>query len=787
MSFTNPDHVCINCMREKENNGVCPYCGFDESQYKPSPDHLPPRSILGGKYLTGRVLGQGGYGITYVAWELNLDLKLAIREYYPVGLVSRIGADPAVVICERQNATEQFQTGVSLCVEEAKKLTKFFSLPGIVSVRDFFYENGTAYAVMEFVEGETLKERVKRCGKMGARETIELFLPMMQSLCTIHASGLLHKDINPVNIIISPAGNAKLIDFAAAKCADAEQQVCHTPLSSTHYPAKEQFFKRGEKGPWSDIYALCGTIYYAITGIPPQEALERMMEDTLESPSALGAQITPAQEAALLKGLAIHPQDRWQTMRELIEALSAGDAAAPEPSANKITQKSSAGQDALPVAPTTALPSSADESGKTMMPTQPQIREKPQRAQKPPKPPKPEKAPKPEKPPKKHLIRPRWLRIVLTSVLSLVLLVLVFGVLVPSLPTKEEKAVDSFGISQVSQERFLENLAYPDIQGMDQRAIEQSLSLYLRKFVLVTLYSGSGQSASSFTSVGYAASSSGYFVCHAESVEDITRVSIRFWGGVKDFDATLIGVDPQTKLAVIRLDGWAERPGWEREPIWAAMSSDKATALLSLQCANTKDFDKPILGSEQSLDETYSFKLPNISGIFSAFATTSEGATKPGSGLLFDGGFIIGFEIPASLIDQPETKDGKPVRYWIKTGPINKIAETVAAEDPLYPSFGLTTTTLADQGSTEIHSADGAYVKRVQDGSPAQIAGIRAGDIITRCRLVKIDSRKSFSFFVWRLAVVGEPIFLEIDRDGQTIQLSVTPNIRNTVYPDEFK
>jgi serine/threonine protein kinase len=354
-------------MREKENSGVCPFCGFDESQYKHSPDHLPPRSILGGKYLTGRVLGQGGYGITYVAWELNLDLKLAIREYYPVGFVSRIGADPAVVICDRQNATEQFHTGVSLCVEEAKNLTKFFSLPGIVSVRDFFYENGTAYVVMEFVEGEPLLEHVKRCGKMEAREAIELFLPMMQSLGTIHASGLLHMDINPVNIIISPAGNAKLIDFAAAKCAYAEQHICHTPLSSTRYPAQEQYFRRGQKGPWTDIYALCGTIYYAITGIPPQEALERMMEGKLESPSALGAQITPAQEAALLKGLALLPQDRWQTMRELIEALSWGDAAAPEASANKTTQKSSVEQDVLPVAPPATLASCADESGKTMM------------------------------------------------------------------------------------------------------------------------------------------------------------------------------------------------------------------------------------------------------------------------------------------------------------------------------------------------------------------------------------------------------------------------------------
>lgn len=322
MSITNADHVCINCMREKADNGVCPFCGFDESTYEPSPHHLQPRSILGGKCLIGRVLGEGGFGITYMGWDLNLDLKLAIKEYYPTGFVTRTNTTTNTVTPYRGEKAEFFTAGRSRFINEAKTLAKFYTLPGIVSVRDFFLENGTAYIVMEFVEGETLKQRLARVGgKMEASEVFDLVRPLLRSLAEMHATGLIHRDISPDNIMITPEGNVKLIDFGAARdYLDSGNRSLSVMLKPGYAP-EEQYFARGQQGPWTDIYALCATLYRAITGQTPPESVERLRRDELIAPSALGAHISPAQEAALLKGLAVTQEDRWQSIPELNQAL----------------------------------------------------------------------------------------------------------------------------------------------------------------------------------------------------------------------------------------------------------------------------------------------------------------------------------------------------------------------------------------------------------------------------------------------------------------------------------
>ena len=326
MAITNPDHICINCMREKADNGVCPFCGFDEAQYEPSPHHLPPRSILGGKCLIGRVLGEGGFGITYMGWDLNLDLKLAIKEYYPTGYVTRTGTSTNTVTPYRGEKTEFFTSGRSRFINEAKTLAKFYTLPGIVSVRDFFLENGTAYIVMEFVEGETFKQRLARIGgKMPAAEVFDLMRPLLRSLAQMHASGLIHRDISPDNIMITPEGNVKLIDFGAARdYLDSGNRSLSVMLKPGYAP-EEQYFARGQQGPWTDIYALCATIYRAITGITPPESVERLRNDELKAPSTLGVAISPAQEAALLRGLSVSQEDRWQTIPQLVGALYGDD------------------------------------------------------------------------------------------------------------------------------------------------------------------------------------------------------------------------------------------------------------------------------------------------------------------------------------------------------------------------------------------------------------------------------------------------------------------------------
>lgn len=332
------DLFCINCMWQKEKAGFCTRCGFDERTYRVSPHHLRPRSILNGKYLVGRSLGEGGFGITYLGWDLNLDLKVAIKEYYPTGFVTRENTITTSVMPYVGDKTEFFQKGRDQFVNEAKRLAKFYTLPGIVSVKDFFLENGTAYIVMEFVEGETLKQRFARTGgKLPAQEMLEMVRPLLYSLAEVHKAGIIHRDISPDNIMLTRGGGLKLLDFGAAREYGAMDNVSRTILVKPGYAPEEQYRTQGKQGPWTDIYALCATIYRAITGVTPPESIERLEHDPVEPPSQLGVFIAPHQEAALMKGMAIFQQSRYQSVEELAAALYA-QAAVPAPEGMPLRQ-----------------------------------------------------------------------------------------------------------------------------------------------------------------------------------------------------------------------------------------------------------------------------------------------------------------------------------------------------------------------------------------------------------------------------------------------------------------
>jgi serine/threonine protein kinase len=309
-------------MSPNEKEGKCSLCGFEEKNFQPSPHHLPLRTILNGKYLIGRVLGEGGFGITYIGWDLNLDLKIAIKEYYPTGFVTRENALTYMVTPFTGEKTEFFQSGREKFVDEAKRLAKFYSLPGIVSIKDFFLENGTAYIVMEYVEGETLKQYLSRMGgKIPADKVFELMKPVMNSLTNIHKAGIIHRDISPDNIMITNEGNIKLIDFGAARDFENSGNRSLSVMLKPGYAPEEQYRSRGVQGPWTDIYALCATIYKAITGITPDEASERLRRDQLKSPSQFNLHIMPHQETALMKGLAVLQEERFDNIVDLMKNI----------------------------------------------------------------------------------------------------------------------------------------------------------------------------------------------------------------------------------------------------------------------------------------------------------------------------------------------------------------------------------------------------------------------------------------------------------------------------------
>ena len=322
---------CGQCFREMGGEGVCPACGFDSAQQREKyPVALLPGSILNGQYVVGRVLGQGGFGITYLAMDDRAETRVAIKEYYPAEFVNR-GGDGATVLVLSGNRAENFSYGKELFLEEARTLAAVLGDKHIVRIYSYFEENGTAYFAMEYVEGVPLDEYLhQKGGHLSAQEAEDLFLPLMAALETVHKKGIVHLDIAPDNIIVTKDGVAKLIDFGAARYSTGEKSKSLDVILKHGFAPYEQYMRRGRQGPWTDVYALAATFYYAVTGKVPPEAVERMQEDTLEKPSALGVNLGKGTEAVLLKALSVQAAERWQSMGEFSGALQAAAMAAAE-------------------------------------------------------------------------------------------------------------------------------------------------------------------------------------------------------------------------------------------------------------------------------------------------------------------------------------------------------------------------------------------------------------------------------------------------------------------------
>ncbi len=321
-----PQTLCPKCMYPRTSGDApCPRCGTGALEVHNLSHQLACGTLLMEKYWVGAVLGQGGFGITYTGYDLALGIKVAIKEYYPSGIVSRNQPDEMVQPVHEayQNA---YARGRERFLQEARALARFSSERCVVNVREFFLANGTAYIVMDFVEGKTLKSVANAAGgKLPAKQVLSLMRPLIATLSRIHEAGVLHRDISPDNILLRPDGIAVLIDFGAARQISANGTHSLTINVKHGYAPEEQYRRRGKQGPWTDVYALCATIYRLTTGKKPPQALDRLVgNDSLQPPNDRGAGFTPAQQRALLQGLAIHAQDRPQTMKELYELLYAG-------------------------------------------------------------------------------------------------------------------------------------------------------------------------------------------------------------------------------------------------------------------------------------------------------------------------------------------------------------------------------------------------------------------------------------------------------------------------------
>lgn len=315
----NPERVCYGCFAEKEPGIPCPRCGFNENDEQPYLA-LPLGTILNGRYLVGKVLGIGGFGITYLGYDLTLEIKVAIKEYMPSALATRHPDHYSVALTGR--VEEDYQYGMERFLDEAKILAKLQNTPHIVSVQNYFKENGTAYFVMEYIDGMSLKAYLAKNGdKIPYNQAIAILQPIMEALVQVHALNLLHRDISPDNIYITSKGESRLLDFGAARFALGDGKSVSVILKHGYAP-EEQYSSHGNQGPWTDVYAMGATLYRCITGQLPPDSVERIHGDTMKKPSELGFRIPAHVENAIMKALSVRTEDRFPNMEAFIGALN---------------------------------------------------------------------------------------------------------------------------------------------------------------------------------------------------------------------------------------------------------------------------------------------------------------------------------------------------------------------------------------------------------------------------------------------------------------------------------
>ena len=321
---------CMGCMETyEEEYQVCPWCGYIEGTKPQEAIHMIPGKKLHDRYVIGKVLGYGGFGVTYIGWDPKLEQKVAIKEYMPAEFSTRMPGYSNITVFGGDKA-EQFHGGKGKFIDEARRLAKFQNEPGIVSVFDSFEENDTAYIVMEYLEGRTLTDYLTEVKTIPEDKAVKMLLPVMESLKKVHEAGIIHRDIAPDNIFITKKGDVKLIDFGASRYATTTHSRSLTVIVKPGFSPEEQYRSRGDQGKHTDVYSLAATLYKMITGKTPPDAMERRAyyenknKDILIRPHKLKKGVSPAREIALLNALNVRIEDRTPDVETFIEEITSG-------------------------------------------------------------------------------------------------------------------------------------------------------------------------------------------------------------------------------------------------------------------------------------------------------------------------------------------------------------------------------------------------------------------------------------------------------------------------------
>ncbi|MBO4678903.1 MAG: protein kinase, partial [Lachnospiraceae bacterium] len=288
---------------------------------------LKPGSVLDSRYDIVSVLGYGGFGVVYKAWDTNLQRTVAIKEFFPTQLLSRDEGCREATVFDAKNE-DMFLTQKKAFLQEARVMAGFNEHPNIVHVFDSFEENNTAYFVMEYLSGKTVDEHIKEaldCGKvLSIDSAVHITRKVLNALKATHAKGIIHRDIKPQNIFVLNNGKVKLYDFGAARFEDNEEDESRLIVITPGYAPAEQYQTKSKQGAYTDIYALGAVLYEMLTGIQPEESIKRKDKDELELPSHINSKITPALESVIMRALAVAPEIRFQSAAEFDRALKTG-------------------------------------------------------------------------------------------------------------------------------------------------------------------------------------------------------------------------------------------------------------------------------------------------------------------------------------------------------------------------------------------------------------------------------------------------------------------------------
>lgn len=317
---------CLNCMKEYEADLCkCPHCNYEENTKPAEPYHLVPGLILNQKYTIGTVIGFGGFGVIYKAWDNNLKKIVAVKEYYPTAFLSRMPGETQAIVFNPQN-TEDFNRGKAEFLAEARNLAKFNQHPNIVHVYDFFEANGTAYFVMEYLDGFNLNVYMQVLKKQKKTVDVEtakkITIAVLKALKVLHEKKIIHRDIKPSNIFLCRNGDVKLIDLGAASFSDLDKELTRAIVITPCYAPVEQYDMKSKQGPFTDIYAVGAVLYEMLTGIKPAEAVNRKIKDTMQEPAHINGSVPKKLSAACMRAMAVKSEIRFQNVDQFLNAIT---------------------------------------------------------------------------------------------------------------------------------------------------------------------------------------------------------------------------------------------------------------------------------------------------------------------------------------------------------------------------------------------------------------------------------------------------------------------------------